>query len=719
MEMEVPNRRGAPLDIPPLPEVYRSVNVPRAAGFFRRFFAFSGPAYLISVGYMDPGNWATDLEGGAGFGYRLLWVIFAANLMAVLFQTLAARLGLVTGRSLAQACRDYYKPQVGLALWVLCEIAIVACDLAEVLGSAIALNLLFGLPLLPAVLLTALDVLVLLGLLSFGMRMLEAFILTLVAAIAGCYLLEIFLAKPDWTLAVHGLMTPSLPPGSLFIALGILGATVMPHNLYLHSSLVQSRDVDRTPDGLRTALRFNLIDTVIALNGAFFVNAAILIMSAAVFFKAGHVVKGIQDAHNILAPLLGTSLGSTVFAVALLCSGQSSALTGTLAGQVVMEGFLNVHIAPWLRRLVTRSLAIIPAVIVVALRGSHGIQNLLVLSQVVLSMQLSFAAIPLVMFTSDRRKMGEFVNPTWLRLLAWTVALAVAGLNLLLLYRDIGHLWMGLGLAAMLVFAVAVNARDLSAWTARRWASPGAGHRWLHEDLRAAALLQQHLLHRPLPELPELEAAVELRFARGVGGDFYDLRRVSRHLSLCIADVSGKGTKAALISAALRGLLDETAERLMDPAEFLRHLNARFYSTLPDEMFITMFYGHLDLTSGELRYASAGHDPPLLTRQEGVDSLMPTGAALSLMPELTATTRCTRLRPGETLFLYTDGLTNARHPLGGRLGEEQIAGWLRERAALPPAELLAQLLDLAFPKVRAPLEDDVVVIALRRLGGPA
>jgi manganese transport protein len=712
MEIEMSSQRGAALNIPALQEVYRSVNVPRGPGFFRRFLAFSGPAYLISVGYMDPGNWATDIEGGARFAYRLLWVILASNLLAIFFQTLAARLGLVTGRSLAQACRDYFQPPVALALWILCEIAIIACDLAEVLGSAIALNLLFHIPLLSAVLLTTLDVLILLGLLSFGMRVVEAFILTLITTIAGCYVVEMFLAKPDWGLSVRAFASPSLPPGSLYLALGILGATVMPHNLYLHSSLVQSRDVDGSPASLRSALRFNLIDTVIALNGAFFVNAAILIMSAAVFFKAGHVVQEIQEAHQALAPLLGTSLGSTVFAVALLCSGQSSALTGTLAGQVVMEGFLNIHIVPWLRRLVTRSLALIPAVAVVVIRGGRGTYELLIFSQVILSMQLSFAIIPLIMFTSDRRKMREFVNPAWARLLAWTLAVAIAALNVLLFYRQAPPVWLALGIALLLLFTLVVNAPKLGAWTARRWAPLSLVPHWVHEDLRAASLLQRHLLHRPLPEL---EAAVELRFARGVGGDFYDLRRVDRRLSLCVADVSGKGAKAALISATLRGLLDETAEQLIDPAAFLRHLNARFYDTLPEEMFITMFYGHLDLDDGELLYASAGHDPPLLCRNGSVEKLLPTAAALAIVPDLTVQTERTALWPGETLLLYTDGLTTARYLLGGRVGEERVAARLRQQAGQPPAQLLRELLELACPEAQTRLEDDVVLIALRRL----
>ena len=430
---------------PSLGETHRSVPVPHTGGFWKRLLAFAGPAFLISVGYMDPGNWATDIEGGARFRYQLLWVILASNLIAMLLQTLSARLGLVTGRDLAQACREHFKPPVAFALWLLAEVAIAACDLAEVLGSAIAINLLFPqVPLLYAVLLTALDVLLLLALQRFGMRLIEAIIVTLILTVAGCYLIEIFLARPDWGGIGHGMATPILPPGSLYIALGILGATVMPHNLYLHSALVQSRRVEREPAAIRTALKFNLLETVIALNGAFFVNAAILIMAAAVFFEHGRTVTGIQEAYSTLSPLLGAPVASTVFAVALLASGQSSTITGTLAGQVVMEGFVRLKVAPWLRRLITRSLAIIPAVIVIALNGrggpaqqSQAIYNLLILSQVVLSLQLSFATIPLVMFTGDKRKMGEFVNPPWIKWAAWIVVIGIALLNLYLLTQQV------------------------------------------------------------------------------------------------------------------------------------------------------------------------------------------------------------------------------------------------------------------------------------------
>ena len=426
-----------------LPETHRSIAIPKTGGRWKRYLAFAGPAFLISVGYMDPGNWATDIEGGSRFRYQLLWVILASNFIALLLQTLSARLGLVTGRDLPQMCRETFKKPVAIMLWLLAEVAIAACDLAEVLGSAIALNLLFHVPLLLGVLLTAFDVLLLLALQSRGMRLLEALILTLVGTMGLCYIVEIFLAKPDWTGIAQGLATPRLNPESLTIALGILGATVMPHNLYLHSALVQSRKTGTTEPEIRTAIKYNFWDTFLALNGAFFVNAAILVMAAAVFFEHGVVVTEIQQAHATLTPLLGTSLGSTIFAVALLASGQASTVTGTLAGQVVMEGFVQIRVRPWLRRMITRSLAIVPAIFVIAWYGrgsiaaqNHAVYNLLISSQVVLSVQLSFATIPLVMFTSDRRKMGAFATPRWLSLLAWITVLAIAALNLCMVYKQ-------------------------------------------------------------------------------------------------------------------------------------------------------------------------------------------------------------------------------------------------------------------------------------------
>jgi manganese transport protein len=390
---------------------------------------------------MDPGNWATDLEGGARFGYQLLWVLVLSNLMAILLQTLSARLGIVTQRDLAQACRETYPRPISYALWVLCEIAIAACDLAEVLGAAIALNLLFHIPLLTGVLLTALDTLLLLWFTRIGIRAIEAFILALITVIAVCFFIEIWWAAPSLTELAGGLV-PQLNNRTLYIAIGILGATVMPHNLYLHSALVQTRQIGQGKADKRTACRFNLVDSAIALNGAMLVNIAILALSAAVFFKHGIVVTEIQQAHVLLAPLLGTMLASVFFAVALLCSGQSSTLTGTLAGQIVMEGFLNLRMSPWLRRLITRTLAIIPAAITVYISGASGTYQLLILSQVILSMQLPFAVIPLIQFTNSRERMGEFANRGWVQVLAWMAALLILALNIRLVVLEVAD-WLG------------------------------------------------------------------------------------------------------------------------------------------------------------------------------------------------------------------------------------------------------------------------------------
>jgi manganese transport protein len=403
-------------------------------------FAFAGPAYLVSVGYMDPGNWATDLEGGARFGYQLLWVLVMSNAMAVLLQTLSARLGIVAGRDLAQACRETYPRPINLALWLLCEVAIAACDMAEVLGAAIGLNLLFGLPLLTGVMITAADTLLLLWFQSLGIRALEAFVLSLITVIGVCFAVEIFWAKPSPAEMITGLI-PRLNSDSLYVAIGILGATVMPHNLYLHSALVQTRNIGRSEAEKRTACRYNFIDSVVALNGALFVNAGILVMAAAVFFKRGVVVTEIQQAHELLTPLLGAGMAGVLFAVALLCSGQSSTLTGTLAGQIVMEGFLNIRMRPWMRRLITRSLAIIPAALVIWISGERATYGLLILSQVILSMQLPFAIIPLIHFTNDRRRMGSFANAAWVRALAWIAAAIIVSLNIRLAASIVGE-WL-------------------------------------------------------------------------------------------------------------------------------------------------------------------------------------------------------------------------------------------------------------------------------------
>ena len=422
---------------PSLPEAHRTVAIPAGASVWRKMLAFAGPGYMVAVGYMDPGNWATDLAGGARFGYTLLSVVLLSNLMAILLQSLALRLGLVTGRDLAQACRDHYSRPVSFVLWVLCEIAIAACDLAEVIGSAVALNLLFGIPLVWGVVLTAADVLLILLLQQRGFRWLEAFIIALIAVVGVCFAVELLLAKP----AIGAIMSGLIPrteiitnPIMLYIAIGILGATVMPHNLYLHSAIVQTRDVEANPKATREAIRYATLDSTVALLFAFFINAAILILSAAAFNTSGNTeVADINDAFRLLTPLLGTSAAGILFAVALLASGQNSTITGTLAGQIVMEGFLDIRLPPWLRRLITRLIAIIPAVIVTAMYGERGIGALLILSQVILSLQLSFAVIPLVIFTSDKRKMGAFANGPLLTAAAWLVALVIAGLNAWLL----------------------------------------------------------------------------------------------------------------------------------------------------------------------------------------------------------------------------------------------------------------------------------------------
>jgi manganese transport protein len=425
--------------LPSLREVHRSISIPRGASFWRKLFAFSGPAFLVAVGYMDPGNWATDIEGGSRFAYALIFILLMSNLMAILLQTLAARMGIVTQHDLAQACRAQYARRTSLVLWVMGEIAIAACDLAEVLGSAIALNLLFHIPLLWGVCLTALDVLAILYLQHKGFRYLEAIVVMLIVTIGICYLLEIIWSRPNLVGILRGFLpAPEILTNrqTLYIAVAILGATVMPHNLYLHSSLVQTRAIDRTREGLRTALRFNFLDCVFALNLAFLINAAILIMAAATFYRHGlNRVAEIQDAYHTLSPLLGVPLASFLFAIALLCSGQNSTLTGTLAGQIVMEGFLNVRLAPWLRRLITRLIAIVPAIITVALYGQHGTAKLIVLSQVILSLQLSFAVVPLVKFTSDPALMGEFVNSRSVKILSWLTAGIIAGLNAFLVIQ--------------------------------------------------------------------------------------------------------------------------------------------------------------------------------------------------------------------------------------------------------------------------------------------
>ncbi|HYS21083.1 MAG TPA: Nramp family divalent metal transporter [Gemmatimonadales bacterium] len=423
---------------PSLAEVYRTVPV-TGHGWWRRALAFAGPGYLVAVGYMDPGNWATDLAGGSQFGYALLSVILISNLMAILLQGLAAKLGIATGRDLAQACRDHYSRPTSIMLWVICEIAIAACDLAEVIGSAIALQLLFGVPLPWGIGITALDVLLVLYLQHRGFRLLEALVVVLIATIAGCFIFEILISRPVLSAVAAGFVPVAgilRNPDQLYIAIGILGATVMPHNLYLHSSIVQTRRYEETSEGRRIAVRYAFIDSTIALTFALFINAAILVVAAATFHTSGHTaVAEIQDAYRLLTPLLGVAGASAVFAFALLASGQNSTLTGTLAGQIVMEGFLNLRIRPWLRRLITRLIAIVPAALTAIFFGESGTAKLLILSQVILSVQLTFAVVPLVRFTSDRLKMGEFVNPLWLKALAYIVAVLIALFNAWLLVQ--------------------------------------------------------------------------------------------------------------------------------------------------------------------------------------------------------------------------------------------------------------------------------------------
>ncbi|MFN8422121.1 MAG: Nramp family divalent metal transporter [Anaerolineae bacterium] len=426
---------------PSLTVSHRTVAVPRHGSWWRTMLAFAGPGLMVAVGYMDPGNWATDLAGGARFGYLLLSVILISNLFAIVLQHLAVKLGVVTGRDLAQACRDHYSPRVAFALWVLCEIAIAACDLAEVIGSAIALNLLFGLPIVVGVVLTALDVLLVLFLQGKGFRYVEALVATLIAVIGLAFLYEVILAQPSVAGMLGGLLpSPRIVfnPDALYIAIGILGATVMPHNLYLHSSIVQTRAYDRDEAGKRQAVKYATIDSTLALGFAFFINAAILVMAAATFHGTPHAgVADIHDAYHLLSPLLGAPLASTLFAVALLASGQNSTLTGTMAGQIVMEGFLNIRLRPWLRRLITRLVAIVPALITAYWFGDSGTGRLLVFSQVILSLQLSFAVIPLVMFTNDKAKMGAFANGAWLRRASWGIAVFIAVLNGYLLVQTV------------------------------------------------------------------------------------------------------------------------------------------------------------------------------------------------------------------------------------------------------------------------------------------
>ena len=425
--------------VPSLPEVHRTVNIPDGAGFWRKMLAYAGPGYLVSVGYMDPGNWATDLAGGASFGYLLLSVILLSNLVAILLQALCVKLGVATGRDLAQSCRDNFSPRINFVLWLLCEIAISACDLAELVGSAIALQLLFRIPLAIGVCITALDIFIILFLQHKGFRYIEALVIAIITIIGGCFIAELSFARPD-VIAVFQGFIPQVEvvrnPKALYIAIGILGATVMPHNLYLHSAIVQTRNIQETPEKKREAIQFGILDSTIALSLALFINAAILILAATTFHRSGYQdVAEIKDAYKLLSPVLGVAPASTIFAIALLASGQNSTLTATMAGQIVMEGFLKIRLKPWIRRLLTRLVAIVPALLTIIIFGEDSTTKLLIFSQVILSLQLSFAVIPLIMFTSDRRLMGEFVNPVWLKVLAYAAATIIIVLNTWLLIQ--------------------------------------------------------------------------------------------------------------------------------------------------------------------------------------------------------------------------------------------------------------------------------------------
>ena len=430
--------KGRPLR-PSFEEAHSSVRIVHGRGFWRKLASFAGPGLIIAVGYMDPGNWATDIAGGAKFGYLLLSIVFISNLMAILLQHLSLKLGIVTGRDLAQACRDHYSPPVNFVLWVLCEIAIAACDLAEVLGSAVALNLLFNIPLTAGVIITSFDIFLILYFQKKGFRFIEAVIGTLILIIGGCFIYEIIVSNPHLPSVLKGFIPQKevfLDREALYISIGILGATVMPHNLYLHSSIAQTRDYKRDTAGKKEAVYFSTLDSTISLTIAFFINAAILVTAAAAFHGTAHQdVADINDAYKLLTPVLAAPLASVLFAVALLASGQNSTLTGTLAGQIVMEGFLEIKFKPWIRRAITRLIAIVPAVIITILYGHTGVGQLLVFSQVVLSLQLAFAVVPLVQFTSERKKMGQFTNGGWLALASWLVAAIIIIFNSVLLYQ--------------------------------------------------------------------------------------------------------------------------------------------------------------------------------------------------------------------------------------------------------------------------------------------
>ncbi len=545
--MKTPQDGSPEGNLPSLGAVRGSVAVPRQLGFFRRLFAFVGPAYLVSVGYMDPGNWATDIAAGSKFGYALIWVLLMSNIMAVLLQSLSARLGIVTGMDLAQACRTMFGKRTSAVLWLLAELAITATDLAEVLGSAIGLQLLFHIPLLVGVVVTALDTLMLLVLHSRGVRMMEAFIVVLISTIGVCLGIEVFLSRPEWGAIATGFV-PTLPgPSALYLAIGIIGATVMPHNLYLHSALVQSRRIARVPAGIRSGIKFNVIDSVVALNGAFFVNAALLVMAAATFYRAGlHDVAEIQDAYRLLEPILGAAIAPIAFAVALIASGQSSAITGTLAGQIVMEGFVHIRLRPIVRRLITRSLAIIPAVVTIVAFGERATGNLLVLSQVVLSLQLAFAVVPLIHLVSDRRWMGAFRVKLVVTLASWTVALVIVVLNLKLAVEVIQGWVTSAGSLAWLVWITAVPvAAGMVALLAYVTVMP-AIERW-----RGLPTGVPETVHGPITMPPVRPPRLARHVAAAV--DFTDADSAVLSHAVSLARAAGRGAQVTLLHVVESG----------------------------------------------------------------------------------------------------------------------------------------------------------------------
>ena len=580
-----------------LEEVHSTVDT-RYSGFWKRIFAFAGPAYLVSVGYMDPGNWATDLEGGSRFGYSLIWVILMSNIMAVLLQTLSARLGIVTGKDLAQACRSEYSKSASFALWILCEIAIAACDLAEVLGTILGLNLLFGLPLLWGAMVTLFDTLLLLAIQKLGIRKMEAFILSLISVIAGGFIVNLFLAKPDWGATVSGL-APSLPEGSLYIILGIIGATVMPHNLYLHSSLVQTRRVSRIVDSKAQACKYNLIDSAVALNAAFFVNAAILILAAAVFHRHGIVVTEIQQANHLLEQLLGTNVAPIAFGLALLAAGQSSTLTGTLAGQIVMEGFVRIRLRPYLRRLITRSIALLPAVVVIIISGDEGTYKLLILSQIILSLQLPFAIVPLVHFTSDKLKMGSFANKLWVKTLAWITSAIIIGLNGKLVYDQLMGWVMGGTPAMVSIMLVGITA-SISLFLIYIVAIPliRGGKPWIEEKVSGALSIIDRIETQPLKHI-----------AAALGRDDGDSAIVSRALSLAKAE-KAMLTLIHVVDSAMSQVYDQDIydEHTRDDEQYLMEI-AKEVRAAGVAVEIALAYGN---PSRELVSFAESHDVDML-----------------------------------------------------------------------------------------------------------